>query len=66
MFTTQPFSKGSYLLEYKGELVSAAEGSQREEFYSDKVGNFLFFFQDGNASFWWVVYYNIAIVLAKI
>ncbi len=28
--TTRPFSKGDFLFEYRGELVTAAEGRNRE------------------------------------
>lgn len=48
VFTTKKFSKGDFLLEYKGELVSEDEGYQREELYEPKLGSFLFFFKDGS------------------
>ncbi|XP_028417936.1 histone-lysine N-methyltransferase set-1-like [Dendronephthya gigantea] len=50
VFTTKTFSKGDFLLEYKGELISQEEGYIREKNYPDDLGSFLFFFQQGNAS----------------
>ena len=52
MFTAKSFSKGDFLLEYKGELVSENEGYQREESYEAELGSFLFFFKDGSKSLW--------------
>lgn len=61
MFSTKKFSKGEFLLEYKGELVSEDEGYQREESYGAELGSFLFFFKDGSKSLWYKIilnYYN--------
>ena len=42
MFTTAPFSKGDFLLQYKGDFISAKEGEEREEKYPKEAGNFLY------------------------
>ena len=62
MFSTKKFSKGEFLLEYKGELVSEDEGYQREESYGAELGSFLFSFKDGSQCLWYKIilqYYNI-------
>ncbi|XP_028417446.1 histone-lysine N-methyltransferase set-1-like [Dendronephthya gigantea] len=59
VFTTKTFSKGDFLLEYKGELISQEEGYIREKNYPDDLGSFLFFFQQGNASLWYVQANNV-------
>lgn len=41
------------MLQYKGELISAKEGEQREKEYSPEQGSFLYFFQWKGATFWW-------------
>ena len=55
VFTTKKFSKGDFLLEYKGELVSEDEGYQREDLYETELGSFLFFFKNGSKCLWWVI-----------
>ena len=52
MFTTKEFSKGQFLLEYKGELISQDEGYSREQSYDEDLGSFLFFFKEGSKRFW--------------
>jgi hypothetical protein len=52
VFTTKKFSKGDFLLEYKGELVPEDEGYRREESYEPELGSFLFFFKDGSKCLW--------------
>ena len=53
VFTTKPFSKGSFLLEYAGDLVSEEEGEKRHEEYGTRgLGSFLYFFQDGRKKLW--------------
>jgi [histone H4]-lysine20 N-methyltransferase SETD8 len=39
------FSKGDYVLEYKGELISAKEGHKRHSRYSVSEGSYMFFFR---------------------
>lgn len=49
MFTTRDVQKGEFILEYSGELLTAAEAEKREESYDQQgVGNFLFFFGDNS------------------
>ena len=57
VFASKEFSKNSFLLVYSGDLLSANEGSTREKKYKkDKLGNFLYFFEDifkeKKRSFW--------------
>ena len=52
MFTTKFFSKGDFLLEYRGELITGDEGSKREDLYDPDLGSFLFFFKDGFKCLW--------------
>lgn len=64
VFTTIPFRKGDFLLHYKGDLISATEGEEREEKYPEDVGNFLYFFTDNGKTCWYVFklqvqYHNI-------
>ena len=40
MFTTIPFSKGDFLLQYKGDFISGKEGEEREDKYPEEAGNF--------------------------
>lgn len=46
MFTTITFSKGDFLLQYKGDFVSGKEGEEREDKYPEEAGSFLYFFSD--------------------
>ena len=47
MFAKKMFSKEDFLLVYRGDLMSDAEGQKREESYNPDVdGNFIFFFID--------------------
>ena len=52
MFTTKFFSKDDFLLEYRGELITGDEGSQREDLYNPDLGSFPFFFKDGFKCLW--------------
>ena len=40
--TTIPFKKGDYICSYSSDLLSRAEGIDREQQYSDDVGCYLF------------------------
>lgn len=51
VFATREFKNGDFLLQYKGELISAKEGEQREKEYSSEQGSFLYFFQWKGATF---------------
>ncbi|XP_068746319.1 uncharacterized protein [Montipora capricornis] len=51
VFATKKFLKAQFLLEYKGELITQAEGYSREESYDAELGSFLFFFKDGSKCF---------------
>ena len=53
VFTTKSFQKGSFLLEYPGELVSDKEGENRHLDYGRRsLGSFLYFFEDGKKKLW--------------
>lgn len=52
MFATKKFLKAQFLLEYKGELITQAEGYSRKESYDAELGSFFFFFKDGSKCFW--------------
>lgn len=52
VFATEYFSKGSYLLEYKGELLTEEEGVKREQEYNESLGSFIFFFKSGAKTMW--------------
>ena len=52
VFATKMFKKGSFLLEYKGELISQEEGERREEEYDESLGSFIFFFKMGRKTMW--------------
>jgi len=52
VFATKEFFKDDFLLVYKGELVTAEEGYQREDSYHPDLGSFLFYFKDSAKSFW--------------
>lgn len=52
MFATKEFEAGSFLLEYDGELIKAAEGRHREKTYPLNLGSYIFFFQCGSNRFW--------------
>jgi len=41
VFTTIPFSKGDFLLQYKGDFISRKEGEEHEDKYPEEAGNFL-------------------------
>ncbi|KAJ8043799.1 N-lysine methyltransferase KMT5A-A [Holothuria leucospilota] len=50
VFCEKTFSKGDFLLEYRGELISGEEGTERDKNYPDTKGSFLYFFQhEGNS-----------------
>jgi hypothetical protein len=45
--------EGDFLLEYKGELLSAKEGRRNEALYAEiGEGNFVFYFKSGTKTFW--------------
>ena len=53
VFATNTLSKGSFLLEYVGELISASEAETREADYQKQLlGSYLFFFSYEGKSLW--------------
>ena len=49
MFAAKDFKKGEPLLFYMVELLTADEGRDREEVYTDSDGNFIYLFtHNGN------------------
>ena len=54
VFATEPFKKGDFLLQYRGERITGSEGEHREKNYPDEAGNFLYFFKDLHGTYWYV------------
>jgi len=53
VFTTQEFSRGDFLLEYKGDLINYDEAQRREKEYADAdLGSFLYFFKYKGKNLW--------------
>ena len=53
VFAEKAFTKGSFLLEYRGELISKQNGEEREEAYKkERRGCFLYFFKSGSRNLW--------------
>ncbi len=46
---TAPFRRGSFLLEYKGELISHKEGIKRE--MANDQGSYLFYFKGDSGKY---------------
>ena len=63
MFTTAPFSKGDFLLQFKGDFISGKEGEEREDKYPKEAGNFLYFFSDNGKACWYV--FNLQVQQSK-
>ena len=56
MFATIDIPKDSFVCEYKGTLLSANEGREREkEYESQNLGNFLYFFEWKMRKYWLVL-----------
>ena len=52
--TTIPFKKRDYVCSHSGDLLSRAEGIDREQQYSDDVGCYLFFFAHNGVIMWYI------------
>ena len=54
VYALAPFSKGSFLCEYTGELIKAKEGYKREEEYdtSSDAESFLIYFHHDSEHLW--------------
>jgi len=52
VFALRNFKKGEFLTEYTGELISEDEAFQRENYYTDDDGSFMFYFKFGRESLW--------------
>jgi len=53
VFATRLWPKGSFLMEYKGDLVSYNEGLLLEKHYDEeRAGSFLYFFKHKHKQFW--------------
>ena len=58
MFATLKIPEGSFVCEYKGVLMSAKEGREKEKQYdSEGQGNFLYFFEWKGNKYWLVFLY---------
>ena len=52
IFASAPIKKGSFVAEYRGELISKYEWDKRQKKYTDKQKAFLFDFE-WNSDIWW-------------
>ena len=53
IFATKSFEKGDFLLQYKGNIVSADVGEQLQEKYeNENLGCFLYFFAHEKKDLW--------------
>ena len=52
-FATKFYRKGSFLLEYRGEIIDYTEALKREKRYSKSLGSFLFFFKKSGGKTYW-------------
>ena len=64
VFKTAPFSKGDFLLQYKGDFISGKEGEESEDKYPKEAGNFLYFFSDNGKACWYV--FNLQVQQSKL
>lgn len=46
------FSKGDFLLHYRGELIDIEEAERREHLYAEKYGSFMYFFLHAGKIMW--------------
>ena len=53
VFTVVPIDKGSFICEYRGNLITEEEGESIYE-HDQYVGNFLYFFRHGGKRYWYV------------
>ena len=53
--TTRPFAKGSFVVEYAGDLVDLGVAKQREKNYSmnQHVGCYMYYFQHKTKNYWY-------------
>lgn len=52
VFACAPIEKGSFVVEYRGELISQYERDKRQKKYTEKENVFLFDFEWNNSSWW--------------
>jgi histone-lysine N-methyltransferase SETD8 len=52
VFALRDFSKGEFLLEYDGELLSYKEGARRMKEYDENIGSFIYLFTFKDKKFW--------------
>jgi len=53
IFANRKFSKGDFLLVYRGSLINESESYKREERYSNEdVGCFMYYFSHGGQTMW--------------
>lgn len=55
IFTTAPFEKGDFLLEYQGQLITHQECERRQRIYHDSLKDFMFKFRFDGKLWWWVL-----------
>jgi histone-lysine N-methyltransferase SETD8 len=53
IFTTRPFEKGEFLLQYIGEEVTEQEAEKREMLYEkENKGSFIYFYKEKGKTCW--------------
>lgn len=52
VFACAPIEKGSFVVEYRGELISQHERDKRQKKYTEKQNAFLFDFEWNNSTWW--------------
>jgi len=55
VFTKCDFDPGDFLLEYRGEIISAEEGERRLEQSAEQHCSFLYFFESDKRKKMWLV-----------
>lgn len=67
VFAVVPIEKGSFVLEYRGDLISQQESFKRQKRYTEKQNSFLFDFEWNRENWWWVAaIYRLKIVVFKL
>ncbi len=61
--TVCPFSKGEFLCEYSGELITEKEAKEREQEYSEDatVGCYVYYFSHKSSRWWYVLVLTIRV-----
>jgi [histone H4]-lysine20 N-methyltransferase SETD8 len=57
--TTRNFSRGEFVIEYIGDLISMQEANERESRYAadDNTGCYMYYFKHNEQQYWYVFYW---------